>query len=118
MRLGLKGSPFHRLLLPLDVHIGAGCQALAQEQVLLDAMPYGLVQLARREEVDQRAFLDGDICYDETGMVLRHVLVYDSRQQSKIAVEEEDDEEGEGSRGSDLSGCPDLEPHSRQMQNS
>ncbi len=42
-------------------------------------------------------------------MVLGHILVDDARQHSKVAVEEEDDEEGEGSRGSDLNDCPDLE---------
>lgn len=90
------------LPLPLDVDVCARGPGVAQVQVLVDAMPDVGVQLAGREYVDRVASLDGDVGDDEAVVVLGHVLVDGIGQQSKVAIEEEDEQAGEEGSGREL----------------
>lgn len=102
------------LLLPLDVDVCAGRPGVAQVQVLVDAMPDVGVELAGGEYVDFATSLDGDVGDDEAVVVLGHVLVDGIGQESKVAVEEEDDQEGEEGRGGELGDGAHLFSHEGQ----
>ncbi len=65
-------------------------------------MPDLRVECAAREQVEARALCDGDVGDEQTGVVLRHVLMDGCGQDSEVAVEEENHQEGEDRRRGDL----------------
>jgi hypothetical protein len=82
------------LPLPLNIHIALGDPAGLEQEVLLDAVPDGGVELAAAEG----ARLDGDVGHEEARVVRGQVGV-DGRWENTVAgveeVDEDDEEEGE-----------------------
>lgn len=90
------------LMLAIDVEVGARGPSPAEVELLVDAMPHGWVEVAGGKEVDAGAGNEGDVGDDEAGMVGGHVAVDGIGQDSVVAVEEQDDEQGEGQGGAEL----------------
>ncbi len=77
------------------MHIGGREDALAQVQVFLDAVPALTVNLAAGKDIVRGACGDGYVGDNKASVVGGQVLVQGVGQDAEVAVEEEDDEEGE-----------------------
>lgn len=95
-------------MLATDPEVGAGRPGPSEIKLLIHAMPFTGIHIARRERVDTRACHDGDVGDDEARVVGGHVAMDGIRKHSVIPIEEEDNEECEGRNGGELDGCPDL----------
>ena len=82
-------------MLAPDVHIGLRHPTGIQVQILLDAVPFVLIELAGRQRIYTGAGLDGDICDDQTVVVERKVTVDGLGKDTIAIVEEKDQDEGE-----------------------
>jgi hypothetical protein len=96
------------LELALDVQVGGRDHALAEVQILVDAVPDVGVELARREDVDAGAFFDSDIG-DDIACVVGEVCVQRVGQDAEVSVEKVDDDQGKDGGDSGLHDCADLE---------
>ena len=70
-----------------------GPEAFSQVEILLDTMPFVLVQRTAAEEVEGRACRDSKICHNETGMMCWKVLVDSSGKNFEAVVQEEKKEQ-------------------------
>jgi hypothetical protein len=96
------------LSLALNVHICSGQVCRVQVEVLLDAMPLLLVELAAGQGIERGACLDGDVGDDEAFIVEWQVAVDRLRQHTVAVVEEEYDEEDEKGKHTELNARPHL----------
>lgn len=97
------------LLLALDVDIGPGDPAGAEIQVLFDAVPQVLVELAAGNGIQGGTCLNGDIGDDETFVVEGEVAVDGLGEDAVAVIEEEYKEEDNESQQPKLDARTDLQ---------
>lgn len=92
----------------LDVHICLGHPAAAEIEVLLNTVPFLLVEHTFGERVEGRTGLHGDVGDYEALVMERQVVVDSLGEDAVAAIEEEDKQRGNSDEGDELNARPDL----------